>query len=140
MSDEDATHLINILKKDYAITVDREAMKYIGLTVEWDYDNGKVHIHMPGYLDKAMTRFKNEIPTKVQNSPHLHAEVKYRTKKQFFEEEMKSPHFPRRTRNTSKQSQAHSYTMGGQSTLPFSRPSVPSPRNKRNRQRKRWRQ
>ncbi len=70
MSDADAEHIINVLKKDYTITVDREAKKYIGLAIKWDYDNGKVHMHMPGYLEKAMTRFKHEIPTKVQNSPH----------------------------------------------------------------------
>ncbi len=28
------------------ITVDKDATKYIGLTIEWDYDNGKAHIHM----------------------------------------------------------------------------------------------
>jgi hypothetical protein len=50
MSEDDANHLINILKKDCTITVDREAMKYIGLTIEWDYNYGKVHMHMPGYL------------------------------------------------------------------------------------------
>jgi hypothetical protein len=70
MSEDNANHLISILKKDYTITVDKEAKKYIGLTIKWDYDNGKVHMHMPGYLDKTMTRFKHEIPTKVQNSPH----------------------------------------------------------------------
>jgi hypothetical protein len=55
MSEKDAEHLINVLKKHYDITVDREAIKYIGLTVEWDYANDKVHTHMPGYLPKAMT-------------------------------------------------------------------------------------
>ena len=75
MSNEDANHIINVLKKDYTITVDREATKYIGLTIEWDYINGKTHIHMPGYLEKAMTRFKHEIPSKVQNSPHRHIEI-----------------------------------------------------------------
>ncbi len=33
MSDNDANHLINVLKADYTITVDNEAMKYIGLTI-----------------------------------------------------------------------------------------------------------
>ena len=70
LSEDDANHITNVLRKDYTITVDTEATKYIGLIVEWDYDNGKVHTHMPGYLGKAMTRFKHEIPTKVQNSPH----------------------------------------------------------------------
>jgi hypothetical protein len=32
-----ATHLIEALKRDYMMTVDREATKYIGLTIEWDY-------------------------------------------------------------------------------------------------------
>ena len=91
MSDNNANHLINVLRKDYTITVDTEATKYIGLTIEWDYNNGKVHMHMPGYLEKAMTRFKQEIPTKVQNSPHQHIEVKYRSKKQFVNEEVESP-------------------------------------------------
>ncbi len=50
----DATHLIEAIKRDYTITVNREATKYIGLTIEWDYKNGKVHTHVPGYLGKAM--------------------------------------------------------------------------------------
>jgi hypothetical protein len=93
MSEDDANHLINILKKDCTITVDREATKYIGLTIEWDYDNGKVHMHMPGYLEKAMIRFKHETPTKVQNSPHRHIKVKYGAKKQYIDEEVESPPF-----------------------------------------------
>ena len=70
LSEDDTNHIINVLRKDYTITVDTEATKYIGLTVERDYDNRKVHTHMPGYLGKAITRFKHGIPTKVQNSPH----------------------------------------------------------------------
>ncbi len=57
MSKNNADHLINILKK-YAMTVDREATKYIGLTIEWDYENGKVHMHMPGYLVKSNDMFQ----------------------------------------------------------------------------------
>jgi hypothetical protein len=91
MSDDDANHLINVLKANYKITVDKDATKYIGLTIEWDYDNGKAHIHMPGYLAKAMTRFKHKIPTKVQNSPHRHIEIKYGSKQQYVDEEFDSP-------------------------------------------------
>jgi hypothetical protein len=65
MSKNNADHLINVLEKNYTITVDREATKYIGLTIECDYENGKVHMHMLGYLAKAMTRFKHETPTKI---------------------------------------------------------------------------
>ena len=37
MSVADEKHLIDVLQKEFIITVDREATKYIGLTIEWDY-------------------------------------------------------------------------------------------------------
>jgi hypothetical protein len=67
---EDAQHLIDAIQKNYTITIDWDATKYIGLTVHWDYTNHKVYLHMPGYLTKALQRFKHEIPKSKQNSPH----------------------------------------------------------------------
>lgn len=37
------------------ITVDWNATKFIGLTLDWEYDNGKLHISMPCNLNKTMT-------------------------------------------------------------------------------------
>jgi hypothetical protein len=34
---EDANHLINTIRKYFPMTVDEEATKYIGLTIEWEY-------------------------------------------------------------------------------------------------------
>jgi len=45
---EHAKHLMNALKKDYEISEDWEGAKYIGLTVDWDYDRGEAHLLMPG--------------------------------------------------------------------------------------------
>ena len=87
----DATHLINALKKDYTITVDWNATKYIGLTIAWDYENGKVHIHMPGYLEKTMMQFEHDKPNKPQNSPHPHKITQYGTKIQYVDDEDDSP-------------------------------------------------
>ena len=42
------------------MTVYKEIMKYIGLIIEWDYENQKAHINMPVYLQKAFTRFKHK--------------------------------------------------------------------------------
>jgi len=67
---EDVNHLINTIRKYYPMTVDKEATKYIGLTIQWDYINRKVHTHMPGYLDKAYVRLNHEKPMKIQTSPH----------------------------------------------------------------------
>ncbi len=37
---KDAEHLLNVLKKDYIATEDWEGQKYLGLTIEWNYENG----------------------------------------------------------------------------------------------------
>jgi hypothetical protein len=91
MSKNDADHFINVLKKNDTTTVDRQATKYIDLIIEWDYENGKVHMNMPGYLEKAMTHFKHETPIKIQHSPHCHIENKYGAKKQYVSNEEESP-------------------------------------------------
>ena len=88
---EDADHLVNAIKRYYPITIDTDATKYIGLTVAWDYTNRKAHIHMPGYLDKALVRFKHVAPEKIQNSPHPHVIPQYGTKTQYAKDDDVSP-------------------------------------------------
>ncbi len=47
---------------------------------------------MPGYLAKAMIRFKHETPNKIQNSPQRHIEIQYGAKQQYVnDEDMLSP-------------------------------------------------
>ena len=41
---EDVEHLIKALRKDYIATEDLTGTKYLGLTFEWDYENGQVHL------------------------------------------------------------------------------------------------
>jgi hypothetical protein len=79
-SENNGYHIINALKKYYTILVDKSAAKYIRLNIKWDYENGKVHMFMLGYLAKAMIQFKDETPTKIQNSLHRHIEIKYGAK------------------------------------------------------------
>ncbi len=88
---EDADHLLTALQKDYTVSTDWEATKYIGLTIEWDYHNRKVHTHMPGYLAKALQRFKHPTPTKQQNSPHPHIAPQYGAKVQYTPDDDESP-------------------------------------------------
>ena len=91
MKKEDAQHLIDTLEKDYTISTDWDATKNIGLTIDWDYVKRKVHIHMPGYLSKAMKRFKHPTPTRQQNSPHPHTAPNYGAKVQYSPENDDSP-------------------------------------------------
>jgi hypothetical protein len=88
---EDADHLIDTIRKYYPMTVDEEATKYIGLTTHWDYIKRQAHIHMPGYIDKALVRFNHEKATTIQNSPYPHVSSNYGAKIQYVEDEIDSP-------------------------------------------------
>jgi hypothetical protein len=66
---EHAMHLINILKETYEILEGWWGSKYVGSTFYWDYANRRVHLSMPGYINKALQRFAHERPQRLQNSP-----------------------------------------------------------------------
>jgi hypothetical protein len=46
---------------------------------------------MPGYIQKALTRFKHETPEKNQNSPHPHVIPQYGAKTQYAKDKDISP-------------------------------------------------
>jgi hypothetical protein len=69
---DDVEHLMNILKQDYEIDIDWEGTRYLGLTLDWDYKQHKVHLSMSGYLENALVRFGHEPSTKPQMQPHPH--------------------------------------------------------------------
>lgn len=72
-----AEHLIEILKLKYPITIDWTGQKYLGLAIDWDYDNHTVDISMPTYIEKALIRFEHPMPKKPQNSPHAWTKPNY---------------------------------------------------------------
>jgi hypothetical protein len=121
---EDAQHLIDALEKDYTISTDWDATKYIGLTIDWDYAKRKVYIHMPGYLAKALQRFKHPTPAKQQNSPHPHVSPNYGAKVQYTPEDNDSPPSTRKIRNTSKRWRGHYYIMDEPLTTQYSHHSA----------------
>jgi hypothetical protein len=47
-------HLISSLSQDYTINTDWEGTRYLGLTLDWDYLQHKVHLSMPGYIENAL--------------------------------------------------------------------------------------
>jgi hypothetical protein len=52
--------------------MDWEGTCYLGLTINWDYKNHKVHLSMLGYINKALVRFYHTPPDKPQHQPHPH--------------------------------------------------------------------
>ncbi len=51
---EHVTHLIRILKEYYEILEDWSGNRYIGITFDWDYVNRRVHLSMPGYIERVL--------------------------------------------------------------------------------------
>ena len=73
----DADHLMTVLKQHYAITEDWKGERYIGMHLRWDYKGKKVHLAMPGYVEKALKEFHHELPRRRQDSPYTCTPKKY---------------------------------------------------------------
>ena len=80
---EHATHLKDTLEEHYEISTDWEGTKYIGITLDWDYNGRKVHLSMPGYVKKALDKFQHNKPKKAKNQPYPHKPVQYGEKLQY---------------------------------------------------------
>ena len=87
---EHVDHLIGVLKGFYDISEDWEGEKYIGLTIDWDYAQRKVHVSMPGYVENALQRFQHPEPARDQHQPHPHTVPNYGTKVQYAKQADKS--------------------------------------------------
>ena len=60
---ENADHLITVLKKLYEITSNWKGNKFLGLTINWDYGQKTCDISMPGYIKKAFQCFAIPLTT-----------------------------------------------------------------------------
>ena len=68
---EDVNHLMNALKETYTVTEDWEGERYIGIHLRWEYNNKKVHLERPGYVQEGLQQFNNEPPKFRQDSPYI---------------------------------------------------------------------
>jgi hypothetical protein len=75
--------LLAALHQEYNYSIDWDGTCYIGLTLEWDYKNGKVFLSMPGYIERALQRFEHFRPTKIEHSPHDWTVPKYGARQQY---------------------------------------------------------
>ena len=56
---ENTQHLVDTVRGYYKCSCNWEGGQYCGLTIKWDYVGQKVHLSMPGYVHKALTRFQH---------------------------------------------------------------------------------
>jgi hypothetical protein len=69
---DDVDHLLNVLKLNYLCDTNWEGTRYLGLTLDWDYNKRNVHFSMPSYVPKTLKRFGHTKPTTPQHQPHCH--------------------------------------------------------------------
>jgi hypothetical protein len=91
VGEENAQHLLDTVRKYYKCSCDWKGERYCGLTIKWDYEGWKVHILMPGYVRKALTRFQHPPPTKQQDQPYLHVKPNYGAHTQYAQGKDVSP-------------------------------------------------
>jgi hypothetical protein len=80
---EHALHLKSVLESYYPLSTDWTGDRYIGIQLDWDYNNRKVHLSMPGYKAKALKQFQHKTPSEPQHSPFPTKPIKYGAKKQY---------------------------------------------------------
>jgi hypothetical protein len=64
VGEENTQHLLDTVRKYYKCSCDWKDERYCGLTIKWDYKGRKVHLSMPGNVQKALTRFQHTLPAK----------------------------------------------------------------------------
>ena len=91
VGEEHALHLKAALEENYKVTTDWTGTRYIGITIDWDYVRGQVHLSMPGYVAKALKQFSHPTPAKPQHSPYPSEPIQYGAKKQYAKSESTAP-------------------------------------------------
>ena len=91
VGEENFDHLVQALEAMYTVTVDKKEEKYLGLTLEWNYDKGWVRISMPGYVLQAIKRFQHVARTRRQDAPHAYKKPTYGKPTQYAEDDESQP-------------------------------------------------
>ena len=78
IGDTHAEHLINTLRKNYDVTIDREGKIFCGIHLKWNYEGKRnVRLSIPKYVDKARAILGHEAPKRPQHSPHPYSAPQY---------------------------------------------------------------
>jgi hypothetical protein len=91
ISDEHALHLKSALESYYPLSMDWTGDHYIGIHLDWDYENKKVHLSMLGYKGRALRQFQHKKPLVPQLSHFPTKPIKYGSKKQYATQESTAP-------------------------------------------------
>ena len=113
-------HLMTILKDNYTISYDWDGKKYIGLYLDWDYDNREVHLSMLNYVVDDIKRFHHDQSQNPQHQPYPHIKPIYVEKAQYLSDADVYLYSAKQTRNLYRKSRALSSTAPKLLTQPWS--------------------
>ncbi|GAX19836.1 hypothetical protein FisN_11Lu298 [Fistulifera solaris] len=80
---QQADKLLQLLQQYYVVKTDWSASHYVGLTIHWDYENRTADISMPGYVERALSRFDHPLPKQPEHSPHAWTAPIYGSRQQY---------------------------------------------------------
>jgi hypothetical protein len=124
VGEEHAQHLKNALKEHNKLTCNWTGKRYIGITLDWDYNKCQIHLSMPNYTQKALKQFQHKAG-KLQHAPYQSAPIQYGTKKQYATQESKAPLFDNKAKRFIQQVSGSSYSLLEQLIAPSSAQSAP---------------
>jgi hypothetical protein len=82
---EHAKHLLQVLNMHYKCLQDWDGKKFLGMDIDWDYEQRKVHVLMLEYVPKALMRFQHKSPSTPQHQPYPHVKPTYGATLQYAE-------------------------------------------------------
>ena len=73
----DMKQLTNALKEHYTVAVDMTGSLFFGIQLTWNYTQGHIDCQMPGYINKALTKYQHPKPVTPQHAPYKVAPMQY---------------------------------------------------------------
>ena len=80
VGEENAKHLLGVLKKIYEMQEDWTGSLYCGITLDWKYEKQYVDIPMPNYVPKQLLAYGRPPPKRAQHTPFEPRPINYVTK------------------------------------------------------------
>jgi hypothetical protein len=91
----DMDHLVNALKEHYTIAVNMSGSLFCDIQLTWNYVQGHVDCHMPGYINKALTKYQHPKSVSPQHAPYKAAPIQYSARVQRVEVDTIQPVTPK---------------------------------------------
>ncbi len=73
----DMDRLINTSKEHYTVAIDMTGSLFCGIHLTWNYMLRHVDCHMPGYINKALTKYQHPQPVSPQHAPYKAAPIQH---------------------------------------------------------------